>query len=48
MVYWLASTNIFTLHTPNQNETGIKFKTKDYKLEFVRNGLEYTNTKKII
>ena len=41
---WLAQ--YLTTYTPSQNETGIKFKTKDYKLEFTGNLLEYTNTKK--
>ncbi len=41
---WLAK--YLTTYTPSSNETGIKFKTKDYKFEFVEDLLEYTDTKK--
>ncbi|QKF74124.1 fatty acid cis/trans isomerase [Aliarcobacter faecis] len=41
---WLAK--YLTVYTPSENETGIKFETKDYKFEFVKNLLAYTNTKK--
>ncbi len=41
---WLAK--YLTTYTPSENETAIKFQTKDYKYEFAQNLLAYTNTKK--
>ena len=41
---WLAK--YLTVYTPSQNETGVKFKTNDYKFEFATNLLKQTNTKK--
>lgn len=41
---WLAK--YLTTYTPSSNETGIKYETKDYKVEFAKNLLTYTNTKK--